>query len=111
MKPTPAGDWWPTATAELGWAGAQLSVGIARRIGPRVDYGGPGGEFTVRAQAGLLRTWAEPWYVDSRRTYGGIELTLALPLLVGIRAGAFHPLDGAQPSKWAGTFGLLFGWH
>jgi hypothetical protein len=111
VKPTPYGGWWPTATAALGWSGAQFSIGIARRIGPRVDYGGPGGEFSVRLQAGLLRTWGQPRYVDSRRTYGGSDLTLTLPLLLGIRVGAYHPLDAAQPSEWTATFGFLLGWH
>ncbi len=111
VKPIPDGGWWPTATAGLGWAGGQISLGVARRIGPRVNYGGPGAEFTVRLQASLLRTWGEPRYVDPRRTYGRVELTFTLPLLVGIRAGAFHPLDGTEPSKWAATFGLVLGWH
>ena len=111
IKPTSSGNWWPTATAGVGWAGTQLSLGVARRIGPRVDYGGPGAEFTVRLQGSVLRTWAAPRYVDPRRTYGGIELTLTLPLLLGIRAGSFHALDGREPSEWVATLGLLMGWH
>jgi len=110
-KPNADHGWWPTATAGLGWAGGNVALGVGRRIGPRVDYGGPGAEFTVRLQAGLLRTWAEPWYVDPRRTYGGVELTLTLPFLIGIRAGVFHPVDSAHPANWAGTFGLLLGWN
>ena len=109
-KPSPNRDWWPSASAGLGWAGGQVSLGIARRVGPRVDYGGPGAEFSVRIQASLLRTWAEPRYVQSRMTYAGADITITLPFLVGIRAGALHRIGGTGSSAWVTTFGLLVGW-
>jgi hypothetical protein len=109
-KPSPRGDWWPTATADVGLAGGQMSLGVARRVGPQVDYGGPGAEFTIRLDAAMLRTWDSPWYLEPRTTYGGAELTITLPFLVGLRAGAWHPLTSGNGSGWTAAFGLLVGW-
>jgi len=42
VKPIADHGWWPIATAGVGWAGGNIAVGVAKRIGPLVDYGGPG---------------------------------------------------------------------
>jgi hypothetical protein len=97
-------------TAGLGLAGGQVSAGVAWQYAS-ADFGGPGAESTLRLQATLLRTWASPRYLNSHQTYAGAELTATVPMLLGVRVGAFRLLR-AEPAapKTIVTFGILIGW-
>ena len=104
--------WAVAAGGELGIAGGQLNVGVARHLRPAIaDVGGLGADISVKAQLGYLRTWGDPAHVGPQQSFLGPEVQLMWSL-VGVRIGYFGRVsgDGLGDESFL-TLGLILGWH
>ena len=86
--------WSGAASAEVGVAGGQLNLGVGRHFPPNTDWGGPGGDLSLRVQGTILRTWGSPWHVEPGQSFVGVELQGML-FLVGTRVGYYHRIAGS----------------
>jgi hypothetical protein len=94
-RPARSGSFWaPVASGDIGVAGGQASLGLARYWTSRAKEGG--GEISLRLQGSILRTWAIPFYVDPNQSFMGIEMQFMYSM-VGLRVGYSWRIDGIAP--------------
>ncbi len=106
------GFWAAALGGELGIAGGELNLGVARHLRPIIsDVGGLGSDFSIKGQLAYLRTWGNPAHVGPRQSFLGPEVQVMWSI-VGVRIGYFSRLSGHTPNDASFfTVGVVLGWH
>jgi len=104
--------WAAALGGELGIAGGELNLGVARHLRPIIsDVGGLGSDISIKGQLAYLRTWGDPAHVGPRQSFLGPEVQVMWSI-VGVRVGYFSRLSGDTPSDESFfTVGVVLGWH
>jgi hypothetical protein len=89
---------------------AEPGLGAGRASLAYVDhgYGAFGSGFGVAAT--VIRTWKQPWMVETNQTFFGGDLILWPIVFVGPRIGLFRRVGTAAPDKWFVAFDFGIGY-